>query len=110
MCRLRLCAQSAMKVAQHLYTRTGFSRTPDLDFEPVPGITLRAYELALPPSPFPGRQPAGQPVWLSLARRKVGPLAVAAVTSNDRRQLAPAILKRECRIAEIMTVCAGNAC
>jgi len=47
-CRLRLCTQSAMEAAQHLYTRTGFSRTPDLDFEPVPGITLRAYELALP--------------------------------------------------------------
>jgi GNAT superfamily N-acetyltransferase len=46
--RLRLCTQSAMKAAQHLYTTTGFSRTPDLDFEPVPGITLQAYELALP--------------------------------------------------------------
>ena len=40
-CRLRLCTQSAMKAAQHLYTRTGFSRTPDLDFEPVPGIIER---------------------------------------------------------------------
>jgi GNAT superfamily N-acetyltransferase len=66
-CRLRLCTRSAMKAAQHLYTGTGFSRTPDLDFEPVPGIPLRAYELALPPSPFPGRQPDKQPVWLSLA-------------------------------------------
>jgi GNAT superfamily N-acetyltransferase len=53
--RLRLCTQSAMKAAQHLYATTGFSRTPDLDFEPVPGLTLRAYELALPLSPFPGR-------------------------------------------------------
>jgi GNAT superfamily N-acetyltransferase len=51
--RLRLCTQSAMKAAQHLYTTTGFTRTPDLDFEPVPGITLRAYELALPLSPLP---------------------------------------------------------
>lgn len=55
-CRLRLCTRSAMTAAQHLYTRTGFSRTPDLDFEPVPGISLRAYELALPPSPLPGSQ------------------------------------------------------
>jgi ribosomal protein S18 acetylase RimI-like enzyme len=55
--RLRLCTLSAMKAAQYLYTRTGFSRTPDLDFEPVPGITLRAYELALPSNPFPGQQP-----------------------------------------------------
>jgi GNAT superfamily N-acetyltransferase len=52
--RLRLCTQSAMKAAQHLYTTTGFSRTPDLDFEPVPGIMLRAYELALPLGPLPG--------------------------------------------------------
>jgi len=66
-CRLRLCTQSAMKAAQHLYTRTGFSRTPDLDFEPVPGITLRAYELALPSNPFRGQQPDEQPVSLSLA-------------------------------------------
>lgn len=46
--RLRLCTQPAMKGAQHLYVTTGFSRTPELDFEPVPGLTLRAYELALP--------------------------------------------------------------
>jgi len=47
--RLRLCTQPAMTTAQHLYERAGFSRTPDLDFEPVPGLTLRAYELGLPP-------------------------------------------------------------
>lgn len=46
--RLRLCTQPAMTAAQHLYATAGFSRTPDLDFEPVPGLTLRAYELALP--------------------------------------------------------------
>jgi ribosomal protein S18 acetylase RimI-like enzyme len=46
--RLRLCTQPAMRTAQHLYETTGFSRTPDLDFEPVPGLRLRAYELALP--------------------------------------------------------------
>jgi GNAT superfamily N-acetyltransferase len=65
--RLRLCTRSAMTAAQHLYARTGFSRTPDLDFEPVPGITLRAYELALPSDPFPGQQPDKQPVSLSRA-------------------------------------------
>jgi len=48
---LRLCTQPAMRSAQHLYESTGFSRTPDLDFEPEPGLTLRAYELALPPVP-----------------------------------------------------------
>jgi GNAT superfamily N-acetyltransferase len=46
--RLRLCTQPAMRTAQHLYEATGFSRTPDLDFQPVAGLTLRAYELALP--------------------------------------------------------------
>jgi ribosomal protein S18 acetylase RimI-like enzyme len=46
--RLRLCTRPAMRVAQHLYETTGFSRTPDLDFEPVPGVALRAYELPLP--------------------------------------------------------------
>jgi ribosomal protein S18 acetylase RimI-like enzyme len=46
--RLRLCTRPAMRTAQHLYETTGFTRTPDLDFEPVPALTLRAYELALP--------------------------------------------------------------
>ena len=46
--RLRLCTQPAMQAAQHIYETTGFSRTPDLDFQPVPGLTLHAYELALP--------------------------------------------------------------
>jgi GNAT superfamily N-acetyltransferase len=60
--RLRLCTQPAMRAAQHLYTTTGFSRTPELDFEPVPGLTLRAYELALPlprPEGSTGRQDPG---------------------------------------------------
>ena len=83
-CRLRLCTQSAMKAAQHLYTRTGFSRTPDLDFEPVPGITLRAYELALPSNPFAGQQPDKQPVSLSLALRDEA--ACADVTVELRKQ------------------------
>lgn len=45
--RLRLCTQPAMRAAQHLYTATGFSRTAELDFSPVAGLTLRAYELDL---------------------------------------------------------------
>jgi ribosomal protein S18 acetylase RimI-like enzyme len=44
---LRLCTQPAMLAAQHLYEKTGFARTPDLDWSPVPGLTLRAYELPL---------------------------------------------------------------
>jgi GNAT superfamily N-acetyltransferase len=46
---LRLCTQPAMTTAQRLYAAAGFDRTPDLDFEPVPGLTLRAYALDLPP-------------------------------------------------------------
>lgn len=45
--RLRLCTRLEMRAAQHLYDAAGFSRTPDLDFEPVPGLILRAYELTL---------------------------------------------------------------
>jgi ribosomal protein S18 acetylase RimI-like enzyme len=44
---LRLCTQPAMTKAQRLYAAAGFIRTPDLDFEPVPGLTLRAYALGL---------------------------------------------------------------
>jgi ribosomal protein S18 acetylase RimI-like enzyme len=46
--RLRLCTRPEMEAAQHLYTTIGFSRTPELDFSPRPGVTLQAYELALP--------------------------------------------------------------
>lgn len=42
---LRLCTQPAMKAAQALYATAGFTRTPELDFEPAPGVTLCAYSL-----------------------------------------------------------------
>jgi GNAT superfamily N-acetyltransferase len=48
--RLRLCTRPPMKAAQRLYADAGFSRTPELDFEPLPGIILRAYALPLPAS------------------------------------------------------------
>jgi ribosomal protein S18 acetylase RimI-like enzyme/isochorismate hydrolase len=51
--RLRLYTLPAMQAAQHLYAATGFTRTPDLDFEPAPGVALRAYELGLPPGALP---------------------------------------------------------
>ncbi|HEY3878952.1 MAG TPA: GNAT family N-acetyltransferase [Trebonia sp.] len=47
---LRLCTQPAMTTAQHLYETTGFTRTPELDFAPVPGLMLRAYEFSLTPA------------------------------------------------------------
>ena len=46
--RLRLYTRPEMEAAQHLYATIGFSRTPELDFSRGPGVTLRAYELALP--------------------------------------------------------------
>jgi ribosomal protein S18 acetylase RimI-like enzyme len=46
--RLRLCTRPEMQAAQHLYASAGFARTPELDFEPLPGIPLRAYVLDLP--------------------------------------------------------------
>ena len=48
--RLRLCTLPPMRAAQHLYEAAGFTRTPDLDWEPAPGVALRAYELAIAPS------------------------------------------------------------
>ena len=45
--RLRLCTMPAMHAAQRIYAAAGFSRTPELDFQPVPGLTLRAYSLSL---------------------------------------------------------------
>jgi len=56
---LRLCTQPAMLAAQHLYETAGFTRTPDLDWSPVPGLTLRAYELPLPVGPH---RPPWRPV------------------------------------------------
>jgi ribosomal protein S18 acetylase RimI-like enzyme len=47
---LRLCTRPPMKAAQHLYAGAGFTRTPELDFEPFPGIALHAYELPLSPA------------------------------------------------------------
>jgi ribosomal protein S18 acetylase RimI-like enzyme len=78
--RLRLCTQPAMLAAQHLYAATGFSRTPELDFSPVPGITLRAYQLDLRTgrlfSPHHGGShlsPPPLPLPAVTARRHFGP-------------------------------------
>jgi len=46
--RLRLCTRPEMEAARHLYASIGFTRTPELDFSPGPGVTLQSYELALP--------------------------------------------------------------
>jgi ribosomal protein S18 acetylase RimI-like enzyme len=45
--RLLLSTQPAMKAAQHLYLALGFDRAPELDWEPVPGVTLLGFALTL---------------------------------------------------------------
>jgi ribosomal protein S18 acetylase RimI-like enzyme len=45
--RLLLSTQPEMKAAQHLYRSLGFARTPELDWTPVPGVTLLGFALLL---------------------------------------------------------------
>jgi ribosomal protein S18 acetylase RimI-like enzyme len=44
---IRLSTEPTMTVAHRLYERIGFTRTPADDWEPVPGVTLLGYRLAL---------------------------------------------------------------
>ncbi|MEU2393075.1 GNAT family N-acetyltransferase [Streptomyces sp. NPDC007369] len=44
---LTLSTQPAMRGAQRIYTRLGFVRTPDLDWSPIPALTLLTYRLEL---------------------------------------------------------------
>ena len=44
---VRLSTQPNMDDAHRLYERMGFVRTPDRDWEPVPGLKLMTYALAL---------------------------------------------------------------
>ena len=46
--RMVLSTQPAMLAAQALYRAHGFSRTPERDWSPVPGVDLLTYALALP--------------------------------------------------------------
>lgn len=48
--RLRLCTQPQMEKAQRLYAAAGFTRTPDLDWQPAGGPFLQAYLLELAPA------------------------------------------------------------
>jgi ribosomal protein S18 acetylase RimI-like enzyme len=47
---LVLLTQAEMKAAHHLYEEAGFSRLPERDWSPEPGLTLLAYGLTLRPS------------------------------------------------------------
>lgn len=46
---LALSTQPTMAAAHRIYERAGFVRTPDKDWEPVPGVALLAYRLDLAP-------------------------------------------------------------
>jgi ribosomal protein S18 acetylase RimI-like enzyme len=50
---VRLSSQDDMTAAHRLYARLGFTRTPELDWSPVPGLLLRAF--ALPVRPWCGQ-------------------------------------------------------
>ncbi|MFC8916347.1 GNAT family N-acetyltransferase [Streptomyces sp. NPDC047821] len=45
--RLVLSTQASMRAAHRLHERLGFLRTPERDWQPVPGVTLRTYALPL---------------------------------------------------------------
>ena len=51
--RIVLCTQPTLTAAQRLYQAEGFTRIPERDWTPMPGMRLLAYSLAL--SPFPRR-------------------------------------------------------
>lgn len=53
--RLLLSTQPAMTAAQALYRSLGFTRLPELDWTPVPGITLLAFGLPLDGGDLPPR-------------------------------------------------------
>jgi ribosomal protein S18 acetylase RimI-like enzyme len=45
--RLVLSTQPAMEAARHLYVSLGFTRVPERDWAPTPGVTLLAFALPL---------------------------------------------------------------
>lgn len=47
---LLLLTQPEMKAAHHLYAETGFTRLPERDWSPEPGVILLAYGLRLQPA------------------------------------------------------------
>jgi len=45
-----------MQAAMRLYERLGFRRAPELDIQPAPGVTIKAYRLGLEAAACPPRQ------------------------------------------------------
>lgn len=52
--RMVLCSQPAMTAAHRLYTRLGFTRAPERDWQPIPDLTLWAFALELRADPAHG--------------------------------------------------------
>ena len=44
---ITLHTSDMMEVAMHMYERMGFVRTPEFDFQPAPGVTIKGYRLSL---------------------------------------------------------------
>ena len=72
---LVLLTQTDMKAAHHLYEEAGFSRLPERDWSPEPGVTLLAYGLVLEPDQ-PATRHAVAPGWRGLARLRGGAVNV----------------------------------
>ncbi len=53
-----LCSGDWMTAAHGLYPRLGFTRLPERDWEPVPGVRLLGYRLDLDGSGVSGRRPS----------------------------------------------------
>jgi ribosomal protein S18 acetylase RimI-like enzyme len=49
--RIVLCTQPTMTAAQRLYLAEGFTRIPERDWGPAPGVRMLAYSLTLSPLP-----------------------------------------------------------
>ncbi len=56
---VRICSLEQMTDAHRLYARLGFTRAPEDDWSPLPGVDLIAFvlELSPPPGLSPGRSP-----------------------------------------------------
>jgi ribosomal protein S18 acetylase RimI-like enzyme len=54
---LLLLTQPEMKAAHHLYDAAGFTRLPERDWSPEPGVRLLAYGLVLAPGGVPRSAP-----------------------------------------------------
>jgi len=57
---LLLLTQPEMKAAHHLYDEAGFTRLPERDWSPEPGVSLLAYGMVLTPGEVPRGAPCTQ--------------------------------------------------